>query len=309
MVVRNSSMSNAGTGCVSLAGYNGTVMSSRVWGCGGSGISIEGGDRPTLAPGNLSAVGNIITNFSRVVRTYQPGIAFSGVGLHVANNTIAHGPHTGITGSGNNNLFEYNTISHVSFECTDTGAFYVGRSWAQRGNVARFNTFDTIRSTERLAQKSCSQNAFYLDDEMSGWDFYGNTILNSTTGVLLGGGRHNRIHDNHFVGNDKDIAFDNRGMSWQSTSCKYNCTETSTSCFRYILDSLHYKEPPYSIAYPDLPFIYDAASHPCVPVGNVVEDNTYCHTNSQGGGLFIDKDEATISSWFSRMSNNRAACP
>lgn len=40
---------------------------------------------------------------------------------------------------------------------------------------------------DRLAQQSCSQNAFYLDDEMSGWDFYGNTILNSSTGVLLGG--------------------------------------------------------------------------------------------------------------------------
>ena len=42
------------------------------------------------------------------------------------------------------------------------GAFYIGRSWAQRGNVARFNQFDTVRPTEILAQKSCTQNAFYL---------------------------------------------------------------------------------------------------------------------------------------------------
>ena len=55
----------------------------------------------------------------------------------------------------------------------------------------RYNTFDTIRATERLAQESCSQNAFYLDDQMSGWEFYGNTIINATTGVLLGGGRRN----------------------------------------------------------------------------------------------------------------------
>ena len=40
----------------------------------------------------------------------------------------------------------------------------VGRSWSQRGNVVRFNTFDTIRPTEKLAQNSCSQNAFYLDE-------------------------------------------------------------------------------------------------------------------------------------------------
>eukprot|EP01043_Picozoa_sp_COSAG02_P000046 COSAG02_NODE_1_length_108762_cov_456.708287_46_plen_93_part_00 len=55
-------------------------------------------------------------------------------------------------------------LRHICYETVDTGAFYIGRSWAQRGNTVRFNTFDTVRATERLAQKSCSQNAFYLDD-------------------------------------------------------------------------------------------------------------------------------------------------
>jgi len=81
--------------------------------------------------GNLSAVRNVISNFSRIRRTYTPGIAFSSVGLYVANNSISHGPHCGITGGGSKNIFEYNEISHVSFECTDTGAFYVGRSRAK----------------------------------------------------------------------------------------------------------------------------------------------------------------------------------
>ena len=57
----------------------------------------------------------------------------------------------------------------------------------KEGNIVRFNTFNKIRPLEKLAQKSCSQNAFYLDDQMSGWEFYGNTIINSTTGILLGG--------------------------------------------------------------------------------------------------------------------------
>ena len=56
-----------------------------------------------------------------------------------------------------------NSIHHASYECTDTGAFYIGRSWSQRGNVVRYNLFDTVRPTEKLAQASCSQNAFYLD--------------------------------------------------------------------------------------------------------------------------------------------------
>jgi hypothetical protein len=56
---------------------------------------------------------------------------------------------------------------------------------------------------------------------MSGYDFYGNTIINSTTAVLLGGGRHNKIHGNTFIANDKDIAFDDRGMTWQLNYCRY----------------------------------------------------------------------------------------
>jgi hypothetical protein len=33
----------------------------------------------------------------------------------------------------------------------------------------------------------------YLDDQMSGYDFYGNTIINASTGVLLGGGAETRL--------------------------------------------------------------------------------------------------------------------
>ena len=56
---------------------------------------------------------------------------------YIANNTISDQPHTSITGGGNDNLFEYNTIKHSCYETIDTGAFYVGRSWSQRGNVVR----------------------------------------------------------------------------------------------------------------------------------------------------------------------------
>jgi hypothetical protein len=70
---------------------------------------------------------------------------------------------------------------------------------------------------------------------MSGYAFYENTIVNATTGVLLGGGRRNHIHDNVFLSNDKDVAFDDRGLTWQQTTCRQNCTHAyppgSTSCF------------------------------------------------------------------------------
>lgn len=140
---------------------------------------------------------------------------------------------------------------------------------------------------------------------MSGWQFYGNLVSNSTTGVLLGGGRRNIIHSNRFENNKLDIAFDNRGMNWESQSCQYNCNlSLGTSCFRGALEDVHYKQPPYSTRWPELVQIYQ--DHPCVPVGNQIENNTYCHDKVKG--QFINRDAATVSSWFSTLSNNKQQC-
>ena len=135
--VTNCTVSNSGRGCLGLSGANSSVANCTVFGCGGSGVSLVGGDRHTLEPANLSVTGSAISNYSRVRRTYEPGIGFSGVGIYVAHNDVSHAPHTAINGAGNDNLFEYNTIKHSCYETIDTGAFYVGRSWSQRGNVVR----------------------------------------------------------------------------------------------------------------------------------------------------------------------------
>jgi hypothetical protein len=316
VTIDNCVLTNSGQACVVLQGSDHRAKNNTVFGCGTAGISLISGDVTTLTRGNTSAVGNMLHDCSRIVRTYTPGIGFSGVGMYVANNTIMHQPHTSITGGGNDNLFEFNHIEHSCFETVDTGAFYVGRSWSQRGNVVRFNTFDTIRPTEKLAQASCSQNAFYLDDQMSGYDFYGNTVKNATTGVLLGGGRRNRIHSNTFIDNDLDIAFDNRGMNWMADYCNYNCTgytpnaAQSAGCFKTGMEKIHYQQPPYATHYPELVNIYE--NHPCVPINNVIEDNVYCHarsmnmTGSRHG--FIDATESQVESWLSTMSNNRQVC-
>lgn len=110
VTVDNCVVSNAGKTCLSVAGDNNTASSNTVFGCGGAAISIDSGTISTLVPGHTSVIGNTITNFSRIQRTYAAGVAFSGVGNYVANNTITHAPHTAITGGGNENLFG-------AFEC------------------------------------------------------------------------------------------------------------------------------------------------------------------------------------------------
>ena len=309
VTLRASTLSNAGGQCASLDGDGLVVEGNTVFGCGAAGIGVVSGNVATLAPGNSVVTDNAISDFSLVIRTYTPGLSFYGVGTHFLRNNVSDAPHTAVEGSGNDMLFEGNRIVRAAFECTDVGAFYVGRSWSQRGNVARLNYFERVRPEERLAQLSCSQNAFYLDDEMSGWLFENNTVVNSTTGVLLGGGRQNTIRNNVFANNDLDVAFDNRGMNWQLAYCDYNCTDASgvdqPACFRRELEGLHYTQPPYATRYPELPGIF--GDHPCVPVGNVVEGNRYCHTRSSKGPSntpFIDRDADTIASWLSTLGEN-----
>jgi hypothetical protein len=145
--ITNSTVSNAGGECISMnAANNSHIHNNVIYGCGGSGASIASGSISQLTSGRSSVVNNVISNFSRIRRTYQPAVGFSSVGLYVGYNNISRCPHTGIQGGGNNNLFEYNRIDHCAYESVDVGAFYIGRSWSQRGNVARFNTFSNIRS-------------------------------------------------------------------------------------------------------------------------------------------------------------------
>ena len=90
-------------------------------------MDIQSGNVTTLTPGHSSAIGNTITNFSRIQRTYAAGVAFEGMSNYVANNSISHAPHTAITGGGNENLFEHNTIRHVCFETVGTASFSASR--------------------------------------------------------------------------------------------------------------------------------------------------------------------------------------
>lgn len=136
-------------------------------------------------------IGNTIENVSRIIRTYTPAIRFNGVGLLIRGNRIAHTPHTALTGAslvefgvrrnvgqlvlqyllciaptgwGNNHIFENNYIYHTCFASDDCGSWYMGRSWAERGNVVRFNTFDIVRATERLGATAGSQQALCATD-------------------------------------------------------------------------------------------------------------------------------------------------
>ena len=68
---------------------------------------------------------------------------------------------------GNDCLFEYNHIANLCYEATDSGAFYTGRSWIDRGNIVRNSLFENIRMIEKTVLGAMSVQAIYLDDQVN----------------------------------------------------------------------------------------------------------------------------------------------
>eukprot|EP01102_Stenamoeba_stenopodia_P012802 TRINITY_DN4076_c0_g1_i1.p1 TRINITY_DN4076_c0_g1~~TRINITY_DN4076_c0_g1_i1.p1 ORF type:complete len:696 (-),score=109.35 TRINITY_DN4076_c0_g1_i1:82-2130(-) len=292
----NCTIANHGTVGISMTGSNSGISGSVVYGTGCGGISAYGGVQLSLTPGNLSVVGNDIREYARTVRTYTPGISFGGVGNYYGYNSISNAPHSGMLGTGNNLMLEYNYLNNLCFETTDAGAFYTGRSWVDWGNVLQHNTFEQILKGENMGGIGTTDQvqAIYLDDQMSGWHVYNNTVINAQVGVLLGGGRMNNITQNHFQDCNQAIAFDNRGMNWQASSC----TPPNGSLVLQ-LEAVNYQEPPFSTEYPWLPYILK--ERPCVPVYNRITDNTYCQIPNN---YFINDNNQDFEEWDDVVENN-----
>jgi hypothetical protein len=98
-------------------------------------------------------------------------------------------------------------------------------AFVNQGNELRHSLFKNIRNTEGSGVQGITLQAVYLDDQMSGWDIWNNTFYNCTTGSFIGGGEHNRVHDNYYQECDTAQHFDNRGMNWQGGG--WNCTQAN----------------------------------------------------------------------------------
>lgn len=275
-----------------------TMNNITALGLGCSVIGLGGGNQATLQSG-----GNVLSNsrfdgYARVCRTYQPAIAWSGVGNSFSGNEISNAPHSGILGGGVSNTFTANFLHDLCFEVSDSGSWYAGRSWVNRGNIVANNTFLRIQQTVPIFLGAPAVQAIYLDDQLSGQSVVNNTIIDSHTGLLLGGGRDNYVHGNVFKNLSSGLAmtFDNRGMNWQESSCAYNATYTGLLVQQ--LYSVNYQQPPYSTAFPELPGLLQ--NHPCVPVNNTISSNQWCQC-SQG---FIDRTANVTESWFSTVVDN-----
>ncbi len=257
---------NLGNHAVTVVdGRNHGVVGCDMYGMGGGGIYLVGGDRKALIPSGHYAENNHIHHFARWDRMYRPGLMLSGVGARASHNLIHDAPHAAILFGGNDHRFEFNEIHSVCYESHDCGAIYAGRSWTFRGHVIQYNYLHHL-----CGKEGGPCNGIYLDDLFSSAVVQGNVFYQVLRPVFLGGGRDNIIQNNIFVDCPKAIHLDDRALKWSGPHADGRIKEARE---KGTIGGIRFKEPPFSTRYPQLLTLLD--DEPKKPKGNVVRRNIF----------------------------------
>ncbi len=204
----------SGSGVVVSDGLDCGIDACHIYNLGKSGARLSGGDRQTLTPSKHFVTNTRIHHFARLVQTYCPAVGINGVGQTVSNNHFHDAPHCAVQFGGNDHQITFNHIERVCQDTADAGAIYCGRDWTLGGNRVHGNFIHDLG-----AASTHGNWGVYLDDMASGIEVSSNIVMNTASGVLVGGGRNNMIVGNVFINCPKrSIRYDARGTGWVSKS-------------------------------------------------------------------------------------------
>lgn len=215
---------------------------------GAGGILLEGGDRKTLVPAGHQAINNHIHHFSCHQLTYASGIHLGGVGNRAAHNLLHDAPHMAIGVSGNDHVFELNTVHHVCTETDDCGALYKGRNPSCTGNIIRNNFWHHVGSP-----MGHGNAAIYFDDGDVGDQVTGNIFFRcgepgkgSFGTVFCHGGHDHLVQNNIFIECRRAMG----SAPWNDRRWK-DYIEADLWQTR-LLEEIDITRPPYTTRYPHL---------------------------------------------------------
>jgi hypothetical protein len=163
------------------AGANHGILSCDVYNTGSGGIYVSGGSKRKLIPGNNYAENCKVYNYNRRNKILWSGINIDGCGNRISHCEIFNSEWQAIYVHGNEHLFEYNHIHHVTLNSDDTSPWYIGRDPSDRGNIIRYNYFHNIGNPNRMNM------GIYCDDSSTDVLVYGNIFykMNTRYGVLF----------------------------------------------------------------------------------------------------------------------------
>ncbi len=200
-VVENCDFRNTGKNAVCLNGGRG----NRVEGCeighsGGGGVLILESQDNTVTDNHIHHCGEGYKHNGGVV--IQGTQAF---GNTVSHNAVHDTSRYGISlkNPGTANVVEYNRVQNTSLETHDTGAIEVtqhDRNF-RSGSVIRGNLVADSIGYSTTDDKPCYMSwGIYLDSFAGGYEVTGNIVYrNSHGGIMLQGGKDNRVTNNIFV--------------------------------------------------------------------------------------------------------------
>lgn len=279
---------NVGGYAVILNGYRNRVQFCDISHTGRGGITLTGGDRTSLTPGENVAYSNFIHDFSEVYQTYQAGVMLNGVGNRCAHNEISRSPHMAIGYHGNEHIIEYNDIHDVVYHSSDAGAIYAGYDWAGHGTIIRYNLLRNIGSED------FTPDGIYWDDGLSGQTAYGNILIDVRKfAFLVGGGRDNVVRDNIIIGESiHPIHYDDRCRDgFVNGGWFRQAVERPDAPEWKHLEEVPYRSAVWAAKYPTLARITTSFAHPndpnfpINPANSVVENNIIINMNARFGEM------------------------
>ncbi|MEN6332918.1 MAG: right-handed parallel beta-helix repeat-containing protein [Phycisphaerales bacterium] len=253
-------------------------------GCGGT--RVAGGDRKTLTPGGHFVENCIVSDISRIKRTYTPAVLLDGCGNRIAHNLFERMPSSAMRVEGNDHLIELNVIRNVVQESDDQGGIDMFGNPLYRGVVIRWNRWSDI-----VGGTQCGAAGIRLDDMISGVVIHGNLFERCGAvqfgGVQIHGGKENLIDGNVFLDCFSGMSFSRWGeRRWLE------------SIARFLQQG---SEEPYASRYPDLANLKTNADT------NFISRNLFAHCGNpflRDGGV----EKATLNVVNDRSLEVKAAC-
>mgnify|MGYP000027179657 FL=1 len=241
-------------------GKNNRIDHCNFYNLGSGGISLAGGNRKNLIPGNNMVSNCIFHDNNRIERSYRPAIHLTDAGNQVVNCEIYNTPSMAVLMHGNNHLLEYNYIHHACLEVEDQGAFYYGRNPSECGTVLRNNLFAHIPDI----YSTC---AVYHDDGAGGLTVENNIFYKAGKyAVLMGGGSDNTYKNNLFMNEQIGVHIDNRLQNWGKALIEKD------GLFEKRLKEIDYLNDPYASAYP---YLKDYIPNDSFPKRNLFDNNMF----------------------------------
>lgn len=232
-----------------LAGSSNRVLSCDVYNTGSGGIALSGGSKRNLIPGHNSVENCQVHDYNRRNKFLWSGINVDGCGNRVAHCAIYNSDWQGIYVHGNDHLFEYNEIHHVTLNSNDTSPWYLGRNPSDRGNVIRYNYFHHCGNPERMTM------GIYCDDSTTGVLVHGNVFyrMDVNHGVLFSNSGWDLIMTNNLVIEPRShtVVMSAHYYTWAKAEAVPMFGEHGLLRQRLLRD-VNILAPPYRARYPEL---------------------------------------------------------